>query len=147
MVQTLSKLQLIVDRNTLFAVSLVSDRTDKVRTACQQIVQPEIRDDDVAVEQADMSNFFVGKKLGNTQVFQDDGNVVRVTVLRVGPCVVLGKRTLEKDGYSALIVGLGDRKEKHTKKPVKGQFEGGKQGGGLFKESKTGPKRTVRGAW
>ncbi len=59
----------------------------------------------------------IGKKLGNTQVFQDDGNVVRVTVIRVGPCVVLGKRTMEKDGYSALVLGFEDAREKNVKKP------------------------------
>ena len=47
----------------------------------------------------------IGKKLGNTQVFNDDGSVARVTVIQVGPCRVLGKRTLDKDGYSAVILG------------------------------------------
>ncbi len=64
----------------------------------------------------------IGKKLGNTQVFQEDGNVVRVTVVRVGPCAVLGKRTVEKDGYSALILGFDDAREKHVKKPQVGFF-------------------------
>ena len=54
----------------------------------------------------------IGKKLGNTQVFNADGTVARVTAIQVGPCRVLGKRTLEKDGYSALIVGFGDKREK-----------------------------------
>ena len=65
----------------------------------------------------------IGKKLGNTQVFQDDGNVVRVTVVQVGPCVVVGKRTMEKDGYSALVLGLGEQAEKHTKKAQKGVYD------------------------
>jgi large subunit ribosomal protein L3 len=67
----------------------------------------------------------IGKKVGFTQLFQDDGNVVRVTVVQAGPVTVLGKRTVEKDGYTALVLGLGDRKEKHTSKPLGGQFKKG----------------------
>lgn len=65
----------------------------------------------------------IGKKLGNTQIFEDDGNVRRVTVIEVGPCTVLGKRTAEKDGYSALIVGLGERREKLVNKAEAGFFK------------------------
>jgi large subunit ribosomal protein L3 len=75
-----------------------------------------------------------GKKLGCTQLFGEQGSVQRVTVVEAGPLSVLGKRTREKDGYSALILGLGERKEKHTKKPVAGQF----------KKANATPKRTVR---
>ncbi len=64
----------------------------------------------------------LGTKIGMTQIFDDKGEVVRCTVVRAG-CVVIGKRTLEKDGYSALIVGVGDRKEKHTTKPLAGTFK------------------------
>lgn len=65
----------------------------------------------------------IGKKLGNTQIFEDDGNVTRVTVVEVGPCTVVGKRTEEKDGYSALIVSLGERTEKHVNKPEAGFYK------------------------
>ncbi len=58
----------------------------------------------------------IGIKLGNMQFFTDDGNVTRVTVVEAGPVTVIGKRTKEKDGYSALILGMGERKEKHTNK-------------------------------
>lgn len=75
----------------------------------------------------------IGIKLGTTQIFDDKGEVTRVTVVQAG-AVVLGKRTVEKDGYSALIVGLGARKEKHTSKPVLGQY----------KKSGQEPKRHVR---
>lgn len=64
----------------------------------------------------------IGKKLGNTQIFESDGNVTRVTVVEVGPCTVIGKRTVEKDGYSALILGFGEKREKHVNKPTAGQF-------------------------
>lgn len=64
----------------------------------------------------------IGKKLGNTQLFNEDGNVQRVTVISCGPCVVVGKRTEEKDGYTALVLGYGDRSEKQTSKPVAGFF-------------------------
>jgi large subunit ribosomal protein L3 len=75
----------------------------------------------------------IGKKIGMTQIFDDKGEVVRCTVVQSG-CVVIGKRTLEKDGYSALVLGLGERKEKHTNKPLAGSFK---------KMGQT-PKRIVR---
>lgn len=75
----------------------------------------------------------LGKKIGMTQVFDEKGEVLRVTVVQSG-AVVIGKRTQEKDGYDALIVGLGERKEKHTKKPV----------AGAYKKSGQTPKRVVR---
>ncbi len=61
-----------------------------------------------------------GKKLGCTQIFQEDGNVARVTVIDVSECRVVGKRTEEKDGYSALVFGYGERKDKHVNKPEAG---------------------------
>jgi large subunit ribosomal protein L3 len=64
----------------------------------------------------------IGKKIGMTQIFDEKGEVVRVTVVKAG-CVVIGKRTVEKDGYSALVLGLGERKEKATNKPLLGQFK------------------------
>jgi large subunit ribosomal protein L3 len=85
----------------------------------------------------------VGKKIGMTQIFDDKGEVIRCTVVQAN-CLVIGKRTVEKDGYSAIIVGLGERKAKRTTKPLKGQFEGGKRGGGLFKDSKSAAKQTIR---
>ncbi len=65
----------------------------------------------------------IGKKLGTTQIFEDDGNVTRVTVVEVGPCTVVAKRTEEKDGYSALVLGFGARKEKGLNKPEAGFFK------------------------
>jgi large subunit ribosomal protein L3 len=76
----------------------------------------------------------IGKKLGNTQIFEDDGNVRRVTVVEVGPCTVLGKRTAEKDGYTALIVGLGEKREKLVNKAE----------AGFFKKAGQKPARVVR---
>ncbi len=64
-----------------------------------------------------------GRKIGNTQLFTEDGTVQRVTVIEAGPVTVVGKRTPEKDGYSALILGLEERKEKHTTKPVAGMYK------------------------
>lgn len=76
----------------------------------------------------------IGKKLGTTQIFEDDGNVTRVTVVEVGPCTVVGKRTEEKDGYSALVLGLGERKEKGLNKPE----------AGFFKKLNVKPQRVVK---
>lgn len=64
----------------------------------------------------------IGRKLGMTQVFTEDGTVIPCTVVESRP-VVLGKRTQEKDGYDALIVGIEPRKEKHTNKPAAGFFK------------------------
>lgn len=64
----------------------------------------------------------IGKKIGMTQIFDDKGEVIRCTVVQAG-AVVIGKRTKEKDGYSALILGLGERTEKRTTKPRLGQFK------------------------
>jgi large subunit ribosomal protein L3 len=64
----------------------------------------------------------LGTKLGMTQIFTEDGSVVPCTVVR-GGCVVIDKRTLERDGYSALVVGLGERKEKHASKAVIGSLK------------------------
>jgi len=75
-----------------------------------------------------------GRKLGMTQYFAEDGTVIRVSVIEAGPVTVVGKRTKEKDGYSALIVGLGTRTEKHTSKPR----------AGIFKKAGVASQRTVR---
>jgi large subunit ribosomal protein L3 len=64
----------------------------------------------------------IGRKLGMTQIFTEDGSIVPCTVVETSAFVV-GKRTKEKDGYDALILGTGERKEKHTNKSVAGQFK------------------------
>lgn len=64
----------------------------------------------------------IGTKLGMTQFFAADGTVVRCTVIHT-ELVVVAKRTQEKDGYDALVVGLGERKEKNTTKPLAGQYK------------------------
>jgi large subunit ribosomal protein L3 len=68
----------------------------------------------------------IGRKLGCTQIFDDDGTVLGVTVIEAGPCVVVGKRTEEKDGYSALQLGFGSKRDKLVRKPVAGYLK--KQG-------------------
>lgn len=65
----------------------------------------------------------IGKKLGNTQVFGDDGQVTRVTAVLAGPCVLLTKRTLEKDGYTALQVGFGRKATKALNRPQLGYYK------------------------
>ena len=59
-----------------------------------------------------MAKGIIGKKIGMTQVFAEDGNIVPVTVIDVNGCVVVGKRTADKDKYTALVLGFGDVKEK-----------------------------------
>lgn len=65
----------------------------------------------------------IGKKLGMTQIFNDEGVRIPVTILEAGPCVVTQVKTKNSDGYDAIQVGFGDRKEKHTTQPLKGHFE------------------------
>jgi large subunit ribosomal protein L3 len=64
----------------------------------------------------------IGKKLGMTQVFREDGRPVPVTVLEAGPCPVVLERTVERDGYRAVQVGFGDQEAKRLSKPLIGQF-------------------------
>jgi large subunit ribosomal protein L3 len=65
----------------------------------------------------------LAKKLGMTQVFQDDGSVARVTVLEAGPCPVTAVRTSERDGYDAVQLAFGQTKEKHLSKPELGHLK------------------------
>jgi large subunit ribosomal protein L3 len=65
----------------------------------------------------------LAKKLGMTQVFQDDGSVARVTVLEAGPCPVTALRTAERDGYEAVQLAFGQTKEKHLSKPELGHLK------------------------
>jgi large subunit ribosomal protein L3 len=65
----------------------------------------------------------IGKKLGNTQIFSEDGTVLRVTAVQIGPCTVLGKRTPDKHGYAALVLGFGERREKRVTKAEKGFYD------------------------
>jgi len=69
-----------------------------------------------------MQKAIIAKKIGMTQVFTENGNLVGVTVLEAGPCVVVQKKTVENDGYEALQVGFGSVKPKHVNKPLKGHF-------------------------
>ena len=69
-----------------------------------------------------MTKGILGKKIGMTQIFAQDGTVVPVTVVQAGPCNVVQAKTQEKDGYEAVKVGFGDIKEQNVNKPDKGQF-------------------------
>lgn len=70
-----------------------------------------------------MKKAILGKKVGMTQVFDENGNVTAVTVIEAGPCSVVQKKTEENDGYNALQVGFYDVKEKLINKPKKGHFD------------------------
>ena len=72
-----------------------------------------------------MQKGIVGKKLGMTQLFDANGNVVPVTVIEAGPCVVSQKKTIENDGYEAVQIGYGDMKASKVSKPQKGHFAKG----------------------
>ena len=69
-----------------------------------------------------MKKGIIGKKIGMTQIFDEKGNVIPVTVIEAGPCVVAQKKTAEKDGYDAVQLGFMDVKEKHLTKAEKGHF-------------------------
>jgi large subunit ribosomal protein L3 len=70
-----------------------------------------------------ISKAILGKKIGMTQIFSDTGEALPVTLVEAGPCLVVQKKTLENDGYSALKVGYDDIKEKRLNKPLQGQFK------------------------
>ena len=81
-----------------------------------------------------MQKGIIGKKIGMTQVFDEKGNVVPVTVIEAGPCVVVQKKTVANDGYDALQFGFGDVSVNRVNKPMKGHFE----------KADVAPKRTLR---
>jgi len=81
-----------------------------------------------------MQKALIGKKIGMTQIFDDKGKVVPVTVVEAGPCAVSMKKTVENDGYAAVQLGFGDLKPHKVKKPMKGHFD----------KADVAPKRTLR---
>ena len=72
----------------------------------------------------------IGKKIGMTQFYNADGNVIPVTVIQTGPCVVVQKKESAKDGYNALQMGFGNKKNQRVNKPEQGQMA--KAGKGAF---------------
>ncbi|HHV31416.1 MAG: 50S ribosomal protein L3 [Ruminococcaceae bacterium] len=81
-----------------------------------------------------MQKGIIGKKIGMTQIFDEKGNVVPVTVVEAGPCVVSQKKTVENDGYAAVQMGYGDLKPVKVNKPLKGHFA----------KADVAPKKTLR---
>ena len=81
-----------------------------------------------------MQKGIIGKKLGMTQLFDENGKVVPVTVIEAGPCTVVQKKTLESDGYQAVQLGYGDIAAKKVTQPLKGHFD----------KADVAPKRTLR---
>ncbi len=65
----------------------------------------------------------IGKKIGMTSLYKADGTAVPCTLIEAGPCVVTQVKTVEKEGYSAIQLGYGEKKEKHTTKPLLGHFK------------------------
>ena len=81
-----------------------------------------------------MKKGIIGKKIGMTQIFDEKGKVIPVTVVEAGPCVVTQKKTLENDGYEAVQVGFGDQKPQRVSKPLMGHF----------KKGDVAPKKTLK---
>ena len=69
-----------------------------------------------------MQKCIIGKKIGMTQLFDENGKVVPVTVIEAGPCVVVQKKTIENDGYEAVQIGFGPLSDKRATKAIKGHF-------------------------
>ena len=70
----------------------------------------------------------LGKKLGMTRIYSEEGNAIGVTVIEVGPCYVLQKKSVAKEGYNAIQVGFGAKKESRVNKPMAGHFKNAGQG-------------------
>ena len=70
-----------------------------------------------------MKKGLIGRKVGMTQIFDEKGNVIPVTVVELGPCTVTQKKTVENDGYNAVQLGFDDMKVTRTNKPMKGHFD------------------------
>lgn len=81
-----------------------------------------------------MQKGIIGKKVGMTQIFDEKGNVIPVTVVEAGPCVVSQKKTVENDGYASVQLGYGDLKPNKVTKPMKGHFA----------KADVAPKKTLR---
>jgi large subunit ribosomal protein L3 len=81
-----------------------------------------------------MKKGLIGKKIGMTQIFDETGNAIPVTVVEAGPCVVTQKKTIENDGYEAIQVGFGDVKVNRVNKPMKGHFD----------KADVAPKKTLK---
>ena len=81
-----------------------------------------------------MQKGIIGKKMGMTQIFDENGRVIPVTVVEAGPCAVVQKKTVESDGYVAVQLGFGDMPAKKVTKPAKGHFD----------KADVAPKRTLR---
>ncbi|MDO4458962.1 MAG: 50S ribosomal protein L3 [Clostridia bacterium] len=72
-----------------------------------------------------MTKGIIGKKIGMTQIFDEKGRVIPVTVVEAGPCAVVQVKTAENDGYQAVQVGFGDQKPQRVNKPLTGHFKKG----------------------
>ena len=70
-----------------------------------------------------MQKGIIGKKLGMTQLFDENGKVVPVTVIEAGPCTVVQKKTVESDGYQAVQLGYGDLAARKVNMPMMGKFD------------------------
>lgn len=81
-----------------------------------------------------MKKGLIGKKIGMTQIFDEAGKVIPVTVVEAGPCVVTQIKTMENDGYEAIQVGFGDVKVTRVNKPMKGHFD----------KADVAPKKTLK---
>ena len=81
-----------------------------------------------------MKKGLIGKKIGMTQIFDETGNVIPVTVVEAGPCTVTQIKTVENDGYQAIQVGFGDVKVSRVNKPMKGHFD----------KADVAPKKTLK---
>ena len=81
-----------------------------------------------------MKKGLIGKKIGMTQIFDEKGKMIPVTVIEAGPCVVVQKKTTEVDGYEAVQVGYGDVKANKVTKPM----------GGHFKKADVAPKKVLK---
>ena len=81
-----------------------------------------------------MQKALIGKKIGMTQIFDEKGKVIPVTVIEAGPCTVVQKKTIENDGYEAVQLGFGDVKVQRVNKPMMGHF----------KKNDVAPKKTLK---
>jgi large subunit ribosomal protein L3 len=91
--------------------------------------------------ETNLVNTILGKKIGMTQIFNEDGSVTPVSVIEAGPCIVTQLKSVETDGYVAVQVGIGEIRPKHLSKPQLGHFKGGLVNP---KHPDVQPRRTLR---
>ena len=111
-----------VDKST--SVELISENTSDKKSAPKENLKDKSSDGDVISEKSNLKlPFIIGKKVGMSQIFLNNGRVIPVTIIEAGPCHVSQLKSNESDGYSSVQLSFKNKKMKKTTKPLSGHFK------------------------